>query len=369
MSATGKKDARALLEDSVALKNAMWSEGIRDNSAIDREFDGLWGDLQSLMTTAHNKSGQRDALTIGDLEFQSDYLGQLEKVSTDPILSNRLKQNKTVVDEEISGLKEQELIEPQFGKLSKLIDELGELSPTDIEGLNTLSARFYDLYREIQKSGKLKYDMLSGAVTMIAGLFNMIVVGISNEAQESVAKAMRAVERSQGDQRRKLELVLGLSASATAAIERLQSGRAILARINEMQIDPKLKSTIRENLVATQETINSLEGIKKQIETAMFGGSRPSSGGGGGCYVATAVYGSYDCPEVWTLRRFRDYRLARTPAGRCFIRAYYAISPRLVKQFGESSRFRRACKKPLDRLVAWCTAHGLSGDPYDDQPW
>lgn len=26
-----------------------------------------------------------------------------------------------------------------------------------------------------------------------------------------------------------------------------------------------------------------------------------------GCYVATCVYGSYDCPEVWTLRRFRDY--------------------------------------------------------------
>ena len=27
----------------------------------------------------------------------------------------------------------------------------------------------------------------------------------------------------------------------------------------------------------------------------------------GGCYVATAVYGSYDCPQVWTLRRYRDY--------------------------------------------------------------
>ena len=31
-----------------------------------------------------------------------------------------------------------------------------------------------------------------------------------------------------------------------------------------------------------------------------------------GCYVATAVYGSYDCPEIWTLRRFRDKVLART---------------------------------------------------------
>lgn len=39
----------------------------------------------------------------------------------------------------------------------------------------------------------------------------------------------------------------------------------------------------------------------------------------GGCYVATAVYGSYDCPQVWTLRRFRDYTLAETWYGRAFI--------------------------------------------------
>ena len=50
-----------------------------------------------------------------------------------------------------------------------------------------------------------------------------------------------------------------------------------------------------------------------------------------GCYVATAVYGSYDCPQVWTLRRFRDHTLAASWYGRSFIRAYYAISPTLVK--------------------------------------
>ena len=50
-----------------------------------------------------------------------------------------------------------------------------------------------------------------------------------------------------------------------------------------------------------------------------------------GCYVATAVYGSYDCPEVWVLRRYRDFTLAHSWYGRAFIRAYYAISPKLVK--------------------------------------
>ena len=42
-----------------------------------------------------------------------------------------------------------------------------------------------------------------------------------------------------------------------------------------------------------------------------------------GCYVATCVYGSYDCPQVWTLRRFRDDTLGSTWYGRTFIRVYY----------------------------------------------
>lgn len=34
-----------------------------------------------------------------------------------------------------------------------------------------------------------------------------------------------------------------------------------------------------------------------------------------GCYVATAVYGSYNCPQVWILRRYRDFYLANKKYG------------------------------------------------------
>lgn len=44
----------------------------------------------------------------------------------------------------------------------------------------------------------------------------------------------------------------------------------------------------------------------------------------GGCYIATCVYGSYDCPQVWTLRRYRDNTLAETWYGRLFVHTYYA---------------------------------------------
>ncbi len=89
----------------------------------------------------------------------------------------------------------------------------------------------------------------------------------------------------------------------------------------------------------------------------------------GGCYVATAVYGSYDCPQVWTLRRYRDYTLAETWYGRAFIRAYYAISPTLVKWFGNTEWFKRMWRGKLDCMVERLKAEGISDTPYEDRQW
>ena len=88
-----------------------------------------------------------------------------------------------------------------------------------------------------------------------------------------------------------------------------------------------------------------------------------------GCYVATAVYGSYDCPEVWTLRRFRDNTLAETWYGRAFIHAYYAISPTRVKWFGETAWFKNMWKPTLDRMVVRLNGEGVENTPYNDREW
>lgn len=85
-----------------------------------------------------------------------------------------------------------------------------------------------------------------------------------------------------------------------------------------------------------------------------------------GCYIATAVYGSYNCPEVWTLRRFRDFSLARSWHGRAFIKVYYAVSPTLVKWFGQTTWFNKLWRGPLDRLVARLKSEGYDDGPYDD---
>ena len=88
-----------------------------------------------------------------------------------------------------------------------------------------------------------------------------------------------------------------------------------------------------------------------------------------GCYVATCVYGSYDCPEVWTLRRYRDNTLGATWFGRAFIHTYYAISPTLVNWFGNTNWFKKLWKGKLDRMVAKLQSKGVKDTPYEDKNW
>lgn len=85
-----------------------------------------------------------------------------------------------------------------------------------------------------------------------------------------------------------------------------------------------------------------------------------------GCYVATCVYGSYDCPQVWTLRRYRDHTLAKAWYGRAFIRIYYKISPALVNRFGNADSFKRVWKHQLDRLVTKLNNKGVEDTRYID---
>lgn len=87
---------------------------------------------------------------------------------------------------------------------------------------------------------------------------------------------------------------------------------------------------------------------------------------GNGCFIATCVYGSYDCPEVWTLRRFRDNTLAASSFGRAFIRKYYELSPKIVEKYGNTAWFRPVFKPGLDWFVTYLRSRGYEDTPYED---
>ena len=85
-----------------------------------------------------------------------------------------------------------------------------------------------------------------------------------------------------------------------------------------------------------------------------------------GCYIATCVYGSYDCAPVWVLRRFRDDFLSQNIFGRLFIFLYYLISPTIVRMFGQRNWFVMPTKTVLDSFVSYLEKKGFSHDFYND---
>ena len=115
--------------------------------------------------------------------------------------------------------------------------------------------------------------------------------------------------------------------------------------------------------------IEYMDGTTESIYPVDISFSVPEGVKTGGCYVATAVYGSYDCPQVWTLRRYRDNILAKSFLGRAFIKTYYAISPTLVKWFGETNWFKNLWRGKLDRMVEKLRSEGVESTPYEDKLW
>ncbi|GEM_PF-3580408 len=116
-----------------------------------------------------------------------------------------------------------------------------------------------------------------------------------------------------------------------------------------------------KDIVEKIETENSYENSLPNAEN-----NKNEKKSSDGCYVATCVYGSYDCPEVWTLRRFRDYTLKENLFGRIFIKLYYSISPTAVKLFGKYKWFHNLFKMPLDKFVAKLQEKGVKNTPYCD---
>lgn len=151
-------------------------------------------------------------------------------------------------------------------------------------------------------------------------------------------------------------------------------GRSEFGIICTGPIAPNKKQSGRCECIWYNYSITSVRVSKAEIEymdgtTEAIDGTNIPVEEGGGCYVATAVYGSYDCPEVWTLRRYRDYELAETWHGRLFIKAYYAISPTIVKWFGDTAWFKKMWKGKLDRMVSNLQQKGFENTPYEDRKW
>jgi hypothetical protein len=72
----------------------------------------------------------------------------------------------------------------------------------------------------------------------------------------------------------------------------------------------------------------------------------------GGCFIATAAYGSYFEPHVEILRKFRDLRLLPSKPGYAFVKLYYRYSPPIAAVIGEHESLKVLVRAGLMPLVA-----------------
>jgi hypothetical protein len=85
-------------------------------------------------------------------------------------------------------------------------------------------------------------------------------------------------------------------------------------------------------------------------------GSSAAGRGGGGCFIATAAFGSEFHPRVAALRQFRDEALLPRWWGRLFNELYLRLSPPLARQVEKSDAFRsfvRSALVPVFWAVEW----------------
>ena len=115
-------------------------------------------------------------------------------------------------------------------------------------------------------------------------------------------------------------------------------------------------------IVAIQnQKIMSQKSTEAQFGEVIIKGSCVSSfetgpGGGGGCLIATATFGSELAPQVQQLRELRDKHLLQTESGTSFMSTfndfYYSFSPVIADYERENPVFKEAVKIVITPMIS-----------------
>lgn len=88
--------------------------------------------------------------------------------------------------------------------------------------------------------------------------------------------------------------------------------------------------------------------------TTVASGEDTDTEGGGGCFIATACYGTPMAEEVKILCAFRDKYLLKDPARQAFVKFYYEYSPKVTDFIKNKEHFKaiiRGCLEPVVGVI------------------
>jgi hypothetical protein len=106
-----------------------------------------------------------------------------------------------------------------------------------------------------------------------------------------------------------------------------------------------------------------VEATLSESNTISTSGGVESSDGGGGCFIATAAYGSSIAHEVFILREFRDHYLLTHPLGHALVSLYYTISPPIADFLSRHRNLRGMFRIALYPAVGF--SHAVVKNPAD----
>ena len=73
--------------------------------------------------------------------------------------------------------------------------------------------------------------------------------------------------------------------------------------------------------------------------------------GGGGCFIATAAFGTPFAKEINVLRNWRDDWLLKNKIGTIFVQLYYNFSPSIANNISISNTKRTFTRKLLNPFI------------------
>lgn len=226
----------------------------------------------------------------------------------------------------LRGIPAQEIIDGNIAKAKRLLMEAAQAG----EDTSRLQARCASLVADIAEEVAEGHARRADANEIAMQHYKQWLVILVAAREEAVR-----LDPCQGNM-----LLLGIWLQSC---ERYDEARDAL-KIAETGNDEELSLQASKELMQLEERVSTRRPKNQYASTKT-----------GGCYIATACYGSYDHPDVITFRQFRDKILLNTAVGRVFVWSYYKLSPPIASRLCHvrwlSTIIRKWLLEPLARKL------------------